>query len=54
MVGFWGSCFGGRGAGFKVWVLGVGVVHINQLSNEDTLNSKSEWTYTKLPSATIR
>ena len=29
-------------------------VHINQLSNEDTLNSKSEWTYTKLPSATIR
>ena len=29
-------------------------VHINQLSNEDTLNSKSEWTYIKLPSATIR
>ena len=29
-------------------------VHINQLSNEDTLNSKSEWTYTKLPSTTIR
>ena len=29
-------------------------VHIKQLSNEDTLNSKSEWTYIKLPSATIR
>ena len=29
-------------------------VHINQLSNEDTLNSKIESTYIKLPSATIR
>ena len=28
-------------------------VHIDQVPNESTLNSKSEWTYVKLPKATV-